>query len=296
MASTVDLREIFADGRHSWSFEFFPPKTDEGERQLWQTMRELERLSPTFVSVTYGAGGTTRDRTVRLTGAIAHDTTLTPVGHLTCVDASVAQLRHVVGAYAGAGVRTILALRGDPPGGLDAPWRPHPQGLSHSDELVRLIKDLGDFGVGVAAFPEGHPESPDLEFDAQMLARKVDAGADFAVTQFFFEASSYFALVERAGRHGVEVPIVPGLMPVTNVSQIERFAELSGAALPARVRQRLDPVRDDPAAVRAMGVELATELAARLLDGGAPGLHFYTLNRSTATQEIYANLGLAHRR
>ena len=296
MASTVDLREIFADGRHSWSFEFFPPKTDEGERQLWQTMRELERLSPTFVSVTYGAGGTTRDRTVRLTGAIAHDTTLTPVGHLTCVDASVAQLRHVVGAYAGAGVRTILALRGDPPGGLDAPWRPHPQGLSHSDELVRLIKDLGDFGVGVAAFPEGHPESPDLEFDAQMLARKVDAGADFAVTQFFFEASSYFALVERAGRHGVEVPIVPGLMPVTNVSQIERFAELSGAALPARVRQRLDPVRDDPAAVRAMGVELATELAARLLDGGAPGLHFYTLNRSTATQEIYANLDLAHRR
>jgi len=296
VASTVDLREIFADGRHSWSFEFFPPKTDEGERQLWQTMRELERLSPTFVSVTYGAGGTTRDRTVRLTGAIAHDTTLTPVGHLTCVDASVAQLRHVVGAYAGAGVRTILALRGDPPGGLDAPWRPHPQGLSHSDELVRLIKDLGDFGVGVAAFPEGHPESPDLEFDAQMLARKVDAGADFAVTQFFFEASSYFGLVERSSRHGVDVPIVPGLMPVTNVSQIERFAALSGTPLPARVLGRLDPVRDDPSAVRAVGIELATELAMELLAGGAPGLHFYTLNRSTATREIYDNLDLSHRR
>ena len=296
MPGAADLREVFADGRHSWSFEFFPPKTDEGEQQLWQAIRELERLKPTFVSVTYGAGGSTRDRTVRLTGDIAHGTTLSPVGHLTCVDASVADLRHVVGAYAAAGVQSILALRGDPQGGLASDWRPHRDGLAHAAELVALIKHLGDFGVGVAAFPEGHPESPDLEFDAQMLARKVDAGADFAVTQFFFEASSYFGLVERSSRHGVDVPIVPGLMPVTNVSQIERFAALSGTPLPAGVLGRLDPVRDDPSAVRAVGIELATELAMELLAGGAPGLHFYTLNRSTATREIYDNLDLSHRR
>jgi methylenetetrahydrofolate reductase (NADPH) len=295
MPRTDDLRDVFAAGRRSWSFEFFPPRSDEGEQQLWQSIRELERLKPTFVSVTYGAGGSTRDRTVRLTGQIAHETTLSPVGHLTCVDAAVADLRHVIGAYAAAGVQTILALRGDPSGGLDSRWRPHEDGLSHAAELVTLIKSLGDFGVGVAAFPEGHPESPDLEIDAQMLAAKVDAGADFAVTQFFFEADAYFALVERARRHGVAVPIVPGLMPVTNVGQIERFAQLSGASLPERVLHRLDPVRDDPGSVRAVGVELATELASELLAGGAPGLHFYTLNRSTATREIYDNLGLAAR-
>ncbi len=296
MPRADDLRDVFAAGRHSWSFEFFPPRSDDGEQQLWQSIRELERLKPTFVSVTYGAGGSTRDRTVRLTAEIAHDTTLAPVGHLTCVDAGVADLRHVIGAYAAAGVRTILALRGDPTGGLRAPWQPHPHGLSHAAELVALVKRLGDFSVGVAAFPEGHPESPDLEFDVAMLAAKVAAGADFAVTQFFFDAGAYFALVERAQRHGVEVPIVPGLMPVTNVSQIERFAQLSGAQLPPRVLHRLDPVRDDPVAVRAVGVEVATELASELLDGGAPGLHFYTLNRSTATREIYDNLGLARRR
>lgn len=296
MPGANDLREVFAAGRHSWSFEFFPPRSDEGEQQLWQAIRELERLKPTFVSVTYGAGGSTRDRTLRLTGDIAHGTTLAPVGHLTCVDASVADLRHVIGGYAAAGVQTILALRGDPSGGLGVPWQPHPGGLSHASELVGLIKSLGDFGVGVAAFPEGHPESPDLEIDVSMLARKVDAGADFAVTQFFFDAASYFGLLERAGRHGVSIPIVPGIMPVTNVGQIERFAALSGARMPARVLARLDPVRDDPAAVREVGVALATELASQLLAGGAPGLHFYTLNRSTATREVYDNLDLADRR
>jgi methylenetetrahydrofolate reductase (NADPH) len=289
------VAELLAAGRHSWSFEFFPPQTDEGERQLWQTIRELEGLSPTFVSVTYGAGGSTRDRTVRLTERIAAETTVTPVGHLTCVGASRAELRAVVGGYAAAGVRNVLALRGDPPGGLGQPWQPHPGGLQHAEDLVRLVKDLGDFCVGVAAFPEGHPESPDLETDARMLARKVAAGADFAITQFFFEADAYFRLVERAARHGCEVPVIAGLMPVTDVRQIERFAQLSGAALPSWLGERLHAVADDPAAVRAVGVEVATRLAQELLDGGAPGLHFYTLNRSPATREVYANLDLSHR-
>lgn len=289
------VAELLAAGRHSWSFEFFPPKSDEGERQLWQALRELEGLSPTFVSVTYGAGGSTRDRTVRLTGEIAASTTLTPVGHLTCVGATTTELRQVVGQYAGAGVRNVLALRGDPPGGLESQWQPHPGGFEHADQLVALIKSLGDFCVGVAAFPEGHPESPDLDTDARLLARKVAAGADFAVTQFMFEPEPYFRLVERAAHHGCTVPIIPGLMPVTNVSQVKRFAELSGSPLPEWLLGRLQVVEKDPVAVRALGVELAAELASRLLDGGAPGLHFYTLNRSTATREVYNALGLARR-
>jgi methylenetetrahydrofolate reductase (NADPH) len=284
-----------AEGRHSWSFEFFPPKTDDGERQLWQTIRELESSAPTFVSVTYGAGGSTRDRTVRLTERIATETTLTPVGHLTCVGASRSELRHVIGAYAASGVRNILALRGDPPGGPGAPWEPHPEGMHNADELVTLTRSLGDLCVGVAAFPDGHPESPDREEDAVALARKADAGAEFAITQFFFEVGEYEDLVMRAGRHGCTIPVIPGILPITNVSQLVRFAELSGTPIPDRVLQRLDSVKDDADAVRAVGVQMATELCQELLELGAPGLHLYTLNRSTATREIYANLELAHR-
>jgi methylenetetrahydrofolate reductase (NADPH) len=287
--------DLLAAGRRSWSFEFFPPKTDDGERALWQTLRELEALKPSFVSVTYGAGGSTRDRTVRLTERIAAQTTLTPVGHLTCVDASRADLRSVVGAYAGAGVRNFLALRGDPRAGLREPWVRHPNGLDHADELVRLIRDLGDFCVGVAAFPEGHPESPDLDTDARYLARKADAGAAFAVTQFFFDADDYFALVDRAAVHGCTIPIVPGVMPVTNVSQIVRFAQLSGTSVPEDLAARLYAVADQPDAVSAIGVDAATDLSEALLDGGAPGLHFYTLNRSTATREVYKRLQLQAR-
>ncbi|MCU0265521.1 MAG: methylenetetrahydrofolate reductase [NAD(P)H] [Actinomycetia bacterium] len=287
------VRDLLSRGGCSVSFEFFPPATDEGERHLWQAIRQLEPLAPSFVSVTYGAGGSTRDRTVRVTGRIATETTLTPLAHLTCVGAAVAELRRVVGAYADAGVRNILALRGDPPGGLGTPWSGHPGGLDHAADLVRLVRGLGDFCVGVAAFPEGHPESPDLEADARHLAEKVAAGADFAITQFFFRAEDYFALVERAARHGCTVPIIPGLMPVTNVRQIERFAQLSGTAFPPDLATRLRAVQDDPTAVRAIGVEVACDLAEQLLGGGAPGLHFYTLNRSTATREIAHALGLS---
>jgi methylenetetrahydrofolate reductase (NADPH) len=287
------LRDVIGSGKRSFSFEFFPPKDDEGERLLWTAIRELEPLAPTFVSVTYGAGGGTRDRTVRITDRIATETTLRPVGHLTCVGQGVDQLRAIVGQYASGGVRDILALRGDPPGGPGAPWRSHPGGLEHAAQLVELVRSLGDFTVGVAAFCEGHPEASSLEQDARVLADKARAGAQFAVTQLFFRAEDYFALVDRAAAVGCDIPIVPGIMPVTNLRQVQRFAELSGAAVPATVTDRLEPLRDDPVALRTAGVELATELCQALLAGGAPGLHYYTLNRSTATREIHAALGVS---
>jgi methylenetetrahydrofolate reductase (NADPH) len=283
---------MLAIGQPSFSFEFFPPKTDEGERLLWQAIRELEPLRPAFVSVTYGAGGSTRDRTIRITERIATETTLTPVGHLTAVGSSRTELRNVVGQYAGAGVRNILALRGDPPGGPSQPWVAHPDGFSHAVELVRLVRSLGDFCVGVAAFPEKHPEAADLRSDARHLVEKCDAGADYAITQFFFDPDDYFRLRDLVAQLSCSVPIVPGIMPVTNVAQIERMALLSGAAFPQALAARLHEVADDPVAVRAIGVEVASRLADVLLAGGAPGIHFYTLNRSTATREIFQALAL----
>jgi methylenetetrahydrofolate reductase (NADPH) len=274
----------------SYSFEFFPPKDDAGEQILWEAIRRLERVHPTFVSVTYGAGGSTRDRTVRITGRIARETTLTPMAHLTCVGSSVAELRQVVGEYAGGGIRNVLALRGDPAGGPGTPWTPHDEGLDHADELVSLIRSLGSFTVGVAAFPDRHPESSSLDQDADVLVRKADAGAEFAVTQFVFDADSYVRLRDRVVARGRDLPIIPGLMPVTSFVQVRRMAELSGTSLPAAVVARLEAVADDPAAIREVGVQIATELSQRLLAEGAPGLHFYTMNRSLATLEVYANL------
>ena len=294
-AAGANLAQLLATGGRSFSFELFPPKTDEGEAALWRTVRDLERLNPTFVSVTYGAGGSTRDRTVRITAEIAEQTSMIPVAHLTCVGASREELRGVIGEYAAAGIHTILALRGDPPGGPSAEWTPHEDGLQHADELVALIKDLGNFTVGVAAFPEGHPSSPDLDTDARVLAAKQDAGAQFAVTQFFFRSRDYADLLERASAHGVTMPIIPGLMPVTNVAQISRFAELSGAAFPIELAERFESVKEDDDAVRKLGVEVAVEMSNELLDMGAPGLHYYTLNRSTSTLQVYEALGLGSR-
>ena len=283
------MREEMAAHTPSYSFEFFPPKDDEGETRLWQAIRELEPLDPTFVSVTYGAGGSTRDRTIRITERIASETTLTPVAHLTCVGHSRRELRAVVGSYADAGVRNILALRGDPPGGLGQPWKPHPDGLDHAVELVALVRDLGDFSVGVAAFPGGHPEAVDLDADAGVLVAKAAAGADYAITQLFFEAEPFLALVRRVRGLGCDMPIIPGIMPITSLSQVQRLAELSGTSVPTPIVDRFRGL-DDPHDVRATGVELATALCRELIDSGVPGLHFYTLNRSKATREIFAAL------
>lgn len=282
------LRDLLARGERSFSFEFFPPKDDAGEQQLWTAVRHLERLQPTFVSVTYGAGGSTRDRTVRITQQLARDTTLNPVAHLTCVGASVGEIRQVIGQYADAGVRNVLALRGDPPAGSD--WTAHPQGLTHASELVSLLRSAGSFCIGVAAFPDVHPESMNADQDADVLVAKAAAGADFAITQMFFEVAAYVDLVARVRARGCDLPIIPGLMPVTGIAQIERVASLVGADVPAWVGQRLLAAGPEPTAVRRAGLDIAVELAQGLLDAGAPGLHFYTLNRSTATVELYQSL------
>ncbi len=296
----MSIRSLIASGERLISFEFFPPKSAEAEEKLWQIIRnELAPLRPDFISVTYGAGGSTRDRTLRLVERIATETEITPVAHLTTVLATGAELESILDRLDAAGVHDVLALRGDPPAGIEPGAPLHHDGLAHAVDLVRLIRARGrdHFSVGVAAYPEVHPEAMDAESDARHLVEKVRAGADFVVTQFFFEARHYLDLRERALCLGLPdaVPIIPGIMPVTNLKQIERFAELSGAELPEWMKERLRAVAGDPSAVRALGVELATELCSELLEAGAPGLHFYTLNRSSATREIYKNLGLDRR-
>ncbi|WP_410654463.1 methylenetetrahydrofolate reductase [NAD(P)H] [Amycolatopsis sp. lyj-112] len=275
-----------------FSIEFFPPRDAADEAVLWKSIRELEPLDPAYMSITYGAGGSSRDGTIRSIARVATETTLVPMAHLTAVNHSVAELRNVIGWYAAVGVRNILALRGDPPGDVYGDWVPHPGGLNYAEELVELVRSLGDFCVGVSAFPYGHPRSANLEADTDYLVRKLRAGADFAIAQLFFEPEDFLRLRDRVAATGCEALVIPGIMPLTTLRTLHTSIKLSGAPAPQRLLDRLEPLADDPKAFRAEGIDTVTEMCERLIAEGVPDLHFYTFNRSKATREVVSRLGL----
>ena len=278
-----------ADGRGlTYSFEFFPPKDSEGEERLWGAIASLESIAPDFISVTYGAGGSTRDRTIRITSEITARTKIPTVAHLTCVGSTRDELIEILSKYRAAGISSILALRGDPVGGPRAPWQVTPGGFNHADELVALAQEIGGFTIGVAAFPDGHPASDaNLDHDIDVLLNKERAGATFATTQFFFEVEKWKILVEKLAAKGSTMPIIPGILPVTNVKQLNRMSELSGTPIPSHIAEAFASVEENPDEVRKLGVEIATKLCRDLIAAGAPGLHFYTMNTSSATREIF---------
>ena len=273
------------------SFEFFPPKDEAGEERLWSTLARLSHIAPDFVSVTYGAGGSTRDRTTRITTEITARTGIPTVAHLTCVGATREELTNILNQYQSAGISRVLALRGDPPGGPRSEWVATPGGIDHAQELVALASTMG-FDVGVAVFPNGHPASVNRAEDLQTLSRKVDAGASFAISQFFFDVSSWQRLMDEVSSNSLDIHLIPGIMPVTNVRQLIRFAELSGTDIPLAIQRRFEAVADDAHAVQSLGVEIATELCEQLLAIGVDALHFFTLNTSPATREVVENLGI----
>lgn len=285
MAKIVDL---LAAGP-TFSFEFFPPKTDVAQLSLLDTIAELEPLHPSFVSITYGAGGSTRERTHDLVTWVRRDTSITPMAHLTCIGHTKPEIDEIIAMYLDNGIDNILALGGDPSTDTD---QVRPSDFTHAIDLVAHLRTNSPLSIGVAAHPEVHPRSPDRTSDRRHLASKLRL-ADFAITQFFFDIEHYVRLVEELANLGVHTPIIPGIMPVTNKSQVQRMSQMSGAVFPQWLANRLDDT-NDPDEVNRIGIDVATQLCAQLLEVGAPGLHFYTLNRSTATRKIYTNLGLAN--
>jgi methylenetetrahydrofolate reductase (NADPH) len=279
----------FQSQKPIFSFEFFPPKDPQEVDTLIGTVRELSTLQPSFVSVTYGAGGHTRHLTVELVSRIKNEIGVEAMAHLTCVGHTSGEIAEILDRLESAGIENVLALRGDPPRGQREFVRTE-GGFGYADELVHFIRSRYDFCVGGAGYPEGHVESTDLEADLRNLKAKVEAGLDFVITQLFFEAGVYFKFVERARAAGINAPILPGIMPVTNVKSLERFTSMCGASIPESLRERLQSIRDDTQAVQDVGVEWATELARNLLAGGAPGIHFYTLNKSRSTVRVFQNL------
>ena len=274
-----------------FSFEFFPPKTDAGERVLGLALESLRQLSPAFVSVTYGAGGSDRDRTLELTKWIKRELGIEAMAHLSCVGVSSDQLTAILRDMESAGIENILALRGDPPKGAPN-WTPHPEGLRYSTELASLIGDTYDACIGGACFPEVHPEAPDMAHDLRFLKEKVDSGVSFLISQLFFDNELYFRFVDEARAAGIDVPILPGIMPITDLRQIKTITELCGASIPQPLLEALEWRSHDPEAVLQLGVSYATLQCAELLARGAPGIHFYTLNRSHATRAILSSLQL----
>ncbi|MEU4420927.1 methylenetetrahydrofolate reductase [Actinoplanes sp. NPDC024001] len=280
--------------RHGgFSIEFFPARDEAGEEQLRRAARQIEPLDPAFVTITYGAGGSSRDRTVSTVGWLAEQTGLHLVGHLAAVGHSVADLRNVVGHYAACGVRSVLAIRGDPPGDPDGEWIARPDGVTYASDLVRILHDMGPFCVGVAGFPYGHPRSADLDADTRHLLEKIEAGAEYVIAQLFFEAEDYLRLRDRLAAHGCTVPVIPGVMPLTTPRALDKAVELSGARhRPAAVSQLL-AYGDSAPTFRKAGIDFTTRLCARLLDEEVPLLHFYSLNRTTAMTQVLRRLGMA---
>jgi methylenetetrahydrofolate reductase (NADPH) len=274
------------------SFEFFPPKTEEMEKSLWEAITRLAPLNPHFVSVTYGAGGSTRERTHATVARLVEETALKPAAHLTCVGAGRGEIDDVVRDYRAAGVRHIVALRGDPPGGAGASYCPHPEGYATTEELVARVKAIGDFQVSVAAYPEAHPQSPNLLHDIEILKRKVDAGADRAITQFFFDNSVYFRFLDVAAAAGLSIPIVPGIVPVQNYKQTAGFAARAGATVPAWLAKRFEGLDDDPTTRRLVAAAVCAEQVMDLIDRGVRDFHFYTMNRADLVFAICHLIGL----
>ncbi|MEJ7656277.1 MAG: methylenetetrahydrofolate reductase [NAD(P)H] [Thermoleophilaceae bacterium] len=286
------IDEILEERRPCFSFEFFPPKTDEGTESLFETVSELQHDDPAFVSVTYGALGSTRDRTLNIVKRIKQETSIEAMAHFTCVGATTEELRSTLDEMREIGIDNVLALRGDPPQG-ETEWRQTEGGLKYSTELIELVRGQYPFAVGAASFPEVHPEAVDLEHDLRFLKEKVEAGATFLITQLFFDNDHYFSFVEAARERGIDVPIIPGIIPVTNFKQLKRITGMCGASIPADFERELAEREDDADAVKDLGVSYATLQCADLLSRGAPGIHFYTLNKSPATRAILAALRAA---